>query len=109
MAVHACREGGAPVGIMDRPAYADPGSPVMVPGGLFGRVRLVWSCCATVLVERMSDPDSDTDPSTVTEAYTPDDLAPIPWGTPYSIPCIGSAWSLVLECGCLAGECSCAD
>lgn len=107
---HRCREGGAPVGIMDRPPWADPGSPVSLPDMMFGRVRLVWSCCGTALVERMLAPDSDTDASTVTEAYALAELAHVPWGVSYSIPCIGAEWSVFLPCGCVAGEpCRCSD
>lgn len=110
MGQHVCMTDGAEVAsTLNVPPFKWPDSPVALPGGLHGRVRLLWTCCSSAMVERMADPDSDVDPATVTERYALDDLESIPWGVPYSVPCVGAAWSTVtLTCGHIGGEgCGC--
>lgn len=102
---HTCDVGGKAMGVLEGPGYALPGDPVRLPGaGVFGRVRLIWRCCGAFLVECLADPDSDECADTYTLRVRAGELAPIPWRQPYSVPCIGAAWSLTLPCGDLAGE-----
>lgn len=106
--VHKCDPNGSPLGALDGPAYAVPGEPVQLDSGLFGRVRLVWHCCGALLVECMSAPDDLDCPDTYTTRVTIPEVQPIPWGTPFSVPCVGAAWSLDLPCGHITGEgCDC--
>lgn len=107
--VHACDADVSPLGVLDDPAYAMPGEPViMTDTGLHGRVRLLWRCCGALLVESMRDPDDPESADTYTTRVTVNDVAPIPWGVSYSVPCVGAAWSLDLPCGHIVGEgCDC--
>jgi hypothetical protein len=114
MGKHYCRKGGAPVGAMDVPPFADPGRVVQNNDRLvweapsYGRVRLLWRCCGTALVEFMTEPDSDTCPDTYTLALALSALGRIPDGVSYSVPCIGAEWSADLPCGHINGEgCDC--
>ena len=106
---HKCDANGAPVVANDGPVYTTPGEPVMFPEtATFGRVRLLWRCCGALLVECMSLPDDPESAATHTVRATVSEIAAIPWGTPYSVPCVGAAWSLDLPCGHIAGEgCDC--
>lgn len=109
MGKHYCRKGGAPIGVMDWPPYADPGRAVVDGTALeFGRVRHTWRCCGTALVEYMTDADDPECADTFTLPVALGLLSPVPDGVPYSVPCIGAAWSLWLPCGHVNGEgCDC--
>lgn len=104
---HRHDEGGTSYYDLSEPAYAMLGEAVlMTDTGLFGRVRLLWRCCGALLVESLYDAES---PDTYTTRTTVGNVAPIPWGTPYCVPCVGAEWSLDLPCGHLTGEgCDCA-
>lgn len=101
---HACPVDGSPLAPSDRPPYADPGRIVRIgDSGEYGRVRLAWNCCGTFLVERL-----DQDERSFTNRYSLDSLSAPAWGDCYSVPCAGSAWSLDMPCGHIAGEgCGC--
>jgi hypothetical protein len=106
---HRCDPNGAPMGALDGPAWASPGGVVSLPEAeTFGRVRVVWRCCGALLVECMTFPDDSERAETHTVRVTHDDVAKIEWGTSYSVPCVGAAWSVNLPCGHIAGEgCDC--
>jgi hypothetical protein len=99
---------------MDWPAFADPGSVVMDSDRLdweeasYGRVRMGFRCCGTVLVEFMTDPESETCAGTYTRALPVDMVDRVPDGVVYSVPCVGAEWSADLPCGHVNGEgCDC--
>ena len=106
---HKCDANGVRVGALDGPAYAVPGEVVMFPEtDTFGRVRLLWRCCGALLIECMSLPDDPESAATHTVRTVAGEITAIPWGTSYSVPCVGAAWSLHLPCGHIAGEgCDC--
>lgn len=107
--VHRCAPDGTPMGALAGPVHAEPGRAVWcAETGLYGRVRLVWRCCGTALVEMITDPDDVECEQTVTSRFRLDELSPPPAGVLYSVPCVGASWSLYLPCGHLAGEgCDC--
>lgn len=99
---HTCDPYGAPVAALDIPGWVLPGKVVAL--GCFAeyaRVRLVWRCCGTAVVERLMWTD---DPSTYSVRYLFDDLRKPDHGEVYSVPCAGAAWSLYDTCGCVQGE-----
>jgi hypothetical protein len=106
---HKCDVNGAPVSATDGPQWADPRGVVQFPDvQMFGRVRLIWRCCGARLVECMTFPDDPERAETHTVRATLTELAEVEWGTSYSVPCVGAAWSLHLPCGHIAGEgCDC--
>lgn len=114
MGKHYCRKGGAPIGIMDIPPFTDPGRVVgngdRPEGGepTYGRVRMLFRCCATALVEFMTEPASVECADTYTVALPLDALRRVPDGVSYSAPCVGAQWSAALPCGHINGEgCDC--
>lgn len=114
MGKHYCRKGGAPVGVMDVPPFADPGRVVENTDRMdreeptYGRVRMLFRCCATVLVEFMTDPDDTACAGTYTRALPLDRVTRVPDGVAYSVPCVGAEWSATLPCGHVNGEgCDC--
>lgn len=106
---HRCDPKGKRVGLLQVPTWCSPGEPVRVIGPgepLYGRARLVWRCCGTVVVEHLVSPDDS--PDTVSTRYLMSELEAPVWGESYAIPCIGAEWSVNLTCGHLAGEgCDC--
>lgn len=109
MGKHYCRKDGAPVGVMAWPPFADPGMVVSdTVGEGFGRVRHAWRCCGSALVEYMDDQSDPECEGTHTLSVALPLLAPVPHGVPYSVPCVGAAWSVTLVCGHVNGEgCDC--
>jgi hypothetical protein len=114
MGKHYCRKGGTPVAVMAWPPFADPGRVVMDSDRpdseepAYGRVRMGFRCCGTVLVEFMTNPNSETCPDTYTRALPVDMVDRVPDGMSYSVPCVGAAWSADLPCGHINGEgCAC--
>lgn len=109
MGKHYCRKGGAPVGVLEWPPFADPGRVVVgTTGGEFGRVRHAWRCCGSALVEYMADPDDPECADTFTLSVALPLLEMPPHGVSYSVPCVGAVWSLWLPCGHVNGEgCDC--
>lgn len=114
MGKHYCRKGGAPIRTLDVPPYRMPGSVVQNDDRLsweepsYGRVRMVFHCCGTALVEFMAYPHNPVAPDTYTDRVALDKLSRIPEGVSYSVPCIGAAWSMDLPCGHINGEgCDC--
>jgi hypothetical protein len=62
-----------------------------------------------VLVEFMTEPESETCPDTYTRALPVDMVDRVPDGVvSYSVPCVGAEWSADLPCGHINGEgCDC--
>lgn len=114
MGKHYCRKGGTPVGVLDIPPYADPGGIVQNDDRAaseeptYGRVRMLFRCCGTALVQFMTYPDDPDRADTHTDAIALDLLSRVPDDVMVSVPCIGAAWSADLPCGHVNGEgCDC--
>lgn len=100
---HVCDPDGQRMDWADWPAWMKPGAVVAILGTAgHGRVRMLWTCCGTLVVDRLNPRD---DSRTYLTRYALEDVRAIKWPESYSVPCIGAAWSLHLPCGCLAGEC----
>lgn len=111
MGKHYCRKGGAPIGTLEIPPYRMPGGIVQSDDRLsweepsYGRVRMVFRCCGTALVQFIDDSWEGT---TTTSAIALDMLSRVPDGVMVTVPCIGAAWTMDLPCGHINGEgCDC--
>lgn len=111
MGKHYCRNGGTPVKSLDIPPFALPGriaqsdDHLSTEEPLYGRVRMLFTCCGTALVQFIDDEWAGT---TYTSAIALDMLSRIPNNVMVSVPCVGSKWSLHLPCGHINGEgCDC--
>lgn len=105
---HQCAPGSVSLGALVIPAYVLPGNPVFLgESETHGRSRFLWRCCGTLLVECMRTQDPECG-DTYTIRVPVAEVEPVPWGTSYSVPCVGAEWSLYLPCGHVAGEgCDC--